>query len=168
MIRHTLLLAAAIGFIAQSSVFAADPAPAPSPAKEAVTESASPTASPEKKTRRRARVEARRKGRETRREARKEPKAIALHRKRLRLHRLRSNKSYSFAIYPHGRSSCTEAVFCSRTASQDRTRLVQPERLSARADFFADLQVSMPGTCDHFRRGATKDPPGKGGTQRAL
>ena len=75
MIKHILPLAAAIGFIAQSSVFAADPTPAPSPAKGAVTESASPTPSPEKKTRRRTRVEARRKGRETRREARKEPKA---------------------------------------------------------------------------------------------
>jgi hypothetical protein len=75
MIKRILLLAVAIGFIAESSVFAADPTPAPSPAKGAVTESASPTASPEKKTRRRTRVEARRKGRETRREARKEPKA---------------------------------------------------------------------------------------------
>ena len=75
MIKHILPLAAAIGFIAQSSVFAADPTPSPSPAKGAVMESASPTPSPEKKTRRRTRVEARRKGRETRREARKEPKA---------------------------------------------------------------------------------------------
>jgi hypothetical protein len=66
--QNILLLAVAIGFITQSSVFAADPTPAPSPAKEAVTESASPTPSPEKKTRRRARVEAR-KGREARREA---------------------------------------------------------------------------------------------------
>jgi uncharacterized membrane protein len=75
MIKRILLLAVVIGFISQSSIFAADPTPAPSPAKEAVTESASPTPSPEKKTRRRARVEARRKARETRREARKEPKA---------------------------------------------------------------------------------------------
>lgn len=72
MIRHILVLAAAIGFIAQSSVFAADPTPTPSPAKGAVTkESASPTASPTNKTRRRTRVEARRTGREERREARK-------------------------------------------------------------------------------------------------
>ena len=71
MLKHILILALAVGFIAESSVFAADPTPAPSPAKGAVTESASPTASPEKKTRRRTRVEARRKGRETRREARK-------------------------------------------------------------------------------------------------
>jgi uncharacterized membrane protein len=75
MIKRILLIAAVIGFTAQSTVFAADPTPAPSPAKEAVSESASPTPSPEKKTRRRARVEARRKARETRREARKEPKA---------------------------------------------------------------------------------------------
>jgi hypothetical protein len=75
MIKHILLLAAAIGFIAQSSVFAADPTPAPTPAAGAITQGASPTPSPEKKTRRRTRVEARRKGRETRREARKQPKA---------------------------------------------------------------------------------------------
>jgi hypothetical protein len=75
--KKILLLAAAIGFIAESSVFAADPSPAPSPTKGAVTkESASPTASPaEKKTRRRTRVEARRTGRDERRKARKEPKA---------------------------------------------------------------------------------------------
>ena len=42
MIKHILLLAAAIGFTAQSSIFAADPTPAPSPAKAAVTETASP------------------------------------------------------------------------------------------------------------------------------
>jgi|HubBroStandDraft_3_1064219.scaffolds.fasta_scaffold45021_2 uncharacterized membrane protein len=75
MIKRILLLAAVIGFIAQSSVFAADPTPAPSPAKETITENASPSPSPEKKTRRRTRVEARRKARETRREARKEPKS---------------------------------------------------------------------------------------------
>jgi hypothetical protein len=76
MIKHILLLAAAIGLIAESSAFAADPTPSPSPAKGAVTkESASPTASPEKKTRRRTRVESRRTGRDERREARREPKA---------------------------------------------------------------------------------------------
>jgi len=75
MIKRILLLAAVIGFIAQSSVLAADPTPAPSPAKETITENASPSPSPEKKTRRRTRVEARRKARETRREARKEPKS---------------------------------------------------------------------------------------------
>ena len=65
MLKH-ILLAAAIGFIAQSSVFAADPTPAPSPAQGAVTETASPA-----KTHRRQRVEARRQGRQTRREARR-------------------------------------------------------------------------------------------------
>ena len=70
MLKQILLLAAAIGFIAQSSVFAADPTPAPSPAKEAVTETASPSPSPAK-THRRQRVEARRQGRQTRREARR-------------------------------------------------------------------------------------------------
>ena len=70
MIKRILILALAIGFIAESSVFAADPTPAPSPAKGAVTESASPSPSPAK-THRRQRVEARRKGRQTRREARK-------------------------------------------------------------------------------------------------
>ena len=48
MLKHILLLAAPIGFIAESSVFAADPTPAPSPAKGAVTESASPTLPSEK------------------------------------------------------------------------------------------------------------------------
>jgi hypothetical protein len=74
MIRHILVLAAATGFIAQSSVFAADPTPAPSPAKAAVTETASPSPSA-KKTRRRTRVEARRTGRTERREARRGPSA---------------------------------------------------------------------------------------------
>ena len=69
MVKHILLLAAAIGFIAQSSVFAADPTPAPSPAKGAVTESAAPSPA---KTHRRQRVEARRKARQTHREARRE------------------------------------------------------------------------------------------------
>jgi hypothetical protein len=69
MIKPILLLAAALGLIAQSSVFAADPTPAPSPEKAAATEAASPSKSPAKKTtRRRARVQERRK-------ARKEPKA---------------------------------------------------------------------------------------------
>ena len=63
MLKQILLLAATIGFIAQSSVFAADPTPAPSPAKEAVTETASPSPSPAK-THRRQHVEARRKGRD--------------------------------------------------------------------------------------------------------
>ena len=71
MVKHILLLATAIGFIAQSSVFAADPTPAPSPAKGAVTETASPSPSPAK-THRRQRVEARRKARQTHREARRE------------------------------------------------------------------------------------------------
>jgi hypothetical protein len=74
MIRHILVLAAATGFIAQASVFAADPTPAPSPAKAAVTETASPSPSA-KKTRRRTRVEARRTGRTERREARRGPSA---------------------------------------------------------------------------------------------
>ena len=69
MVKHILLLAAAMGFIAQSSVFAADPTPAPSPAKGAVTETASPSPA---KTHRRQRVEARRKARQTHREARRE------------------------------------------------------------------------------------------------
>src|SRR6516225_10897061 len=69
MLKQILLLAATIGFIAQSSVFAADPTPAPSPAN-AATETASPSPSPAK-THRRQRVEARRKARQTRREARK-------------------------------------------------------------------------------------------------
>ena len=72
MIKHILLLSAAIGLIAESSAFAADPTPSPSPAKGAVTKE---SASPEKKTRRRTRVEARRTGRDERREARREPKA---------------------------------------------------------------------------------------------
>ena len=98
MIKHILLLALAIRFIAESSVFAADPTPAPSPAKEAVTESASPTASPEKKTRRRTRVE---KG-VKHVEKREKNQRLRLHRKRLRLHRLRNNKSYFFTICPQG------------------------------------------------------------------
>ena len=71
MIKRILILALAIGFIAESSVFAADPTPAPSPAKGAVTETASPSPSPAK-THRRQRVEARRKARQTHREARRE------------------------------------------------------------------------------------------------
>ena len=63
MVKHILLLAVAIGFTAQSSIFAADPTPAPSPAKGAVTETASPSPSPAK-THRRQHVEARRKGRD--------------------------------------------------------------------------------------------------------
>lgn len=72
MIKRILILAAVIGLIAESSVFAADPTPAPSPEKGATTETASPSPSPEKKTRRRARVEARRTGRQQRRTGRQE------------------------------------------------------------------------------------------------
>ena len=71
MLKQILLLAAAIGFITQSSVFAADPTPSPSPAKAGVTETASPSPSPGK-THRRQRVEARRKARQAHREARRE------------------------------------------------------------------------------------------------
>jgi uncharacterized membrane protein len=71
MIKRILILAAVIGLIAESSVFAADPTPAPSPAKGATTETASPSPSPAK-TRRRGRVEARRTGRQERRTGRHE------------------------------------------------------------------------------------------------
>ena len=37
MIKRIMLLAAVLGLIADSSLFAADPTPSPSPAKEAAT-----------------------------------------------------------------------------------------------------------------------------------
>ena len=79
MIKHVVLLAAALGLIAQSSVFAADPTPAPSPAMENAAPGASPSPTA-RKTLRQKRVErrhARRTGRHERREARRSPKTQA-------------------------------------------------------------------------------------------
>jgi hypothetical protein len=79
MIKHVVLLTAAVGLLAQSSVFAADPTPAPSPAMENAAPGASPSPTA-RKTLRQKRVErrhTRRTTRHERREARKAPKTEA-------------------------------------------------------------------------------------------
>src|SRR6516164_4786594 len=114
MIKRILILALAIGFIAESSVFAADPTPAPSPAKGAVTETASPSPSPAK-THRRQRVEKRVK-RIEKREEKHVKERLRLHRQGLQPHRLRSNKSDFFAICPRSRPSKRQAVFSSKNS----------------------------------------------------
>jgi hypothetical protein len=142
MLKQILLLAAAIGFIADSSIFAADPTPAPSPAKAAVTETASPSPSPAKKTRRRTRVEARRTGRHARREARKGPQASPTPEGAAAAP---TPKHYVLfiAICPKGRLPQTPAVSAQELA---KIKLDQPERLIPRTDllFRRLVQVRMP------------------------